>query len=127
MSDNKNIFPNTNAKNSLPPFNVPKDYFQQLNDKIIENAVLSNEKRTPIFKLNVFYKCAAAIALIIGSYLLFNIQNNTISINYEQLSDSIDDYLSNDDEVFYTFIDDIESSEYLNVDENLTDYLEFEF
>ena len=127
MSPNKNIFPKTNAKKLLPPFNVPKDYFQQLNDEIVKKAVLSNEKKTPIVRLNIFYKCAAAIAFIIGSYLLFNIQNNSTSINYDQLSDSIDDYLSNDDEVFYTFIDDIESSEYLNVDENLTDYLELEF
>ena len=106
---------------------MPQDYFKHLNDELVEKVVLSTKKKTPIISLNIFYKYAAAIVLIAGSYLMFNLQTNSTSIDYYQLSDSIDDYLSNDDVVYYTFIDDIESSDYLNVDENLSDYLEFEF
>ena len=127
MNNKNDIFSKYNEKKSSTPYNVPQDYFKHLNDEIVEKVFLSTKKKTPIISLNIFYRYAAAIVLIAGSYLMFNLQTNSTSIDYYQLSDSIDDYLSNDDVVYYTFIDDIESSDYLNVDENLSDYLEFEF
>ena len=56
---------------------------------------------------------------------MFTNSINNDSINYEQLSNSIDDYLSTEDELYYTFIYD-EDKNYLKINENIDDYFETE-
>jgi hypothetical protein len=113
------------SEHSSSAYDVPNDYFENLNNVVLEKVIKS--KNTPIIKLNTFYKYAAAIALIVVSYWIFIKQSKTSLLDCNKLSYSIDDYLASDDEVFYTFIDDVESNEYLNIDENISDYLVFEF
>ena len=51
---------------------------------------------------------------------------NSLSIDYTELSLSIDDYMSEEDELFSTFIDNDQeiSYNYEFVDTNINDYLE---
>ena len=125
MNKTNDIFSENKKENSSSAYDVPNNYFENLNKVVLEKVIKS--KNTPIIKLNTFYKYAAAIALIVVSYWLFIKQPETSLLDCNKLSYSIDDYLASDDVVFYTFIDDVESNEYLNIDENISDYLVFEF
>ena len=125
MNKINDIFSENKKENSSSAYDVPNDYFENLNKVVLEKVIKS--KNTSIIKLNTFYKYAAAFTLIVVSYWLFIKQSETSLLDCNKLSYSIDDYLASDDEVFYTFIDDVESNEYLNIDENISDYLVFEF
>jgi hypothetical protein len=125
MNKINDIFSEHKKDKSSFAYDVPNDYFENLNKVVLGKVIKS--KKTPIFKLNYFYKYAAAIALIVASYWILSKQAETAVLDCTNLSYCIDDYLTNDDEVFYTFIDEVESTEYLNIDENISDYLVFEF
>jgi len=106
-------------------YNVPENYFNELNPKL-ENRINSLEsKKSKIILLNQLFKAAAMFLLLIGFYFIFNYSTKIENINYVQLNESIDEYLAIENEIFYTFIND-EDFNYLNIDENITDYLEIE-
>ena len=106
-------------------YNVPENYFNELNPKL-ENRINSLEsKKSKIILLNQLFKAAAMFLLLIGFYFIFNYSTKIENINYVQLNESIDEYLAIENEIFYTFIND-EDFNNLNIDENITDYLEIE-
>ena len=106
-------------------YNVPENYFNELNPKL-ENRINSLEsKKSKIILLNQLFKAAAMFLLLIGFYFIFNYSSKNENINYVQLNESIDEYLAIENEIFYTFIND-EDFNNLNIDENITDYLEIE-
>ena len=127
MNKEKNILIKYKKKNSKSIYNIPENYFKNLNHRIDDriNIQESNTKVKIVF-YNRLLKVAAVFLFIIGSYFMFNKSSNNLSLNYVQLNNSIDEYLTSDDELYYTFIND-EDLNYLNIDENINDYLESKF
>ena len=119
------IFKKNKKKYLKSIYNIPENYFNELNPKL-ENRINSLEsKKTKIILLNKLFKAAAMFLLLIGFYFIFNYSSKIENINYVQLDESIDEYLAIENEIFYTFIND-EDFNYLNFDENIDDYLEIE-
>ena len=106
-------------------YNIPENYFNELNTKL-ENRINSLEaKKSKIVLLNQLFKAAAMFLLLIGFYFIFNYSSKIENINYVQLNESIDEYLAVENEIFYTFIND-EDFNHLNIDEIINNYFEIE-
>ena len=125
MDNKKDIF---NLKKEYEnPYDLPLNYFGSLNDDILTK--IKQEKvvePTKVFQLNFLVKAAAAIAIVLCGYFFVELRYSSLSIDYTELSLSIDDYMSEEDELFSTFIDNDQeiSYNYEFVDNNINDYLE---
>jgi hypothetical protein len=125
MFNDMEIFKKNKKKYLKSIYNIPENYFNELNTKL-ENRINSLEsKKSKIVLLNQLFKAAAMFLLLIGFYFIFNYSSKIEYINYVQLNESIDEYLAIENEIFYTFIND-EDFTHLNIDENIDDYLEIE-
>ena len=122
MFNNMEIFKKYKKKHLKSIYNIPENYFNELNTKL-ENRINSLESK--IVLLNQLFKAAAMFLLLVGFYFIFNYSSKNENINYVQLNESIDEYLAVENEIFYTFIND-EGFNHLNIDENIDDYLEIE-
>ena len=119
------IFKKNKKKYLKSIYNIPENYFNELNHQL-ENRINSLEsKKSKIILFNKLFKAAAMFLLLIGFYFLLNSPDKNENINYVQLNESIDEYLAIENEIFYTFIND-EDFNHLNIDENIDDYLEIE-
>jgi|TARA_B110001450_G_scaffold134671_1_gene126449 hypothetical protein len=126
MNQEKDILLKHKKKNSKTIYNIPENYFENLNNRIDDRIkILESNTKVKVAFLNGLLKVAAVFLFIIGSYFIFNKSSNQISLNYVQLNNSIDEYLISDDELYYTFITD-EDLNHLNINENIDDYLEIE-
>ena len=126
MNQEKDILLKHKKKNSKTIYNIPENYFENLNNRIDDRIkILESNTKVKVAFLNRLLKVAAVFLFIIGSYFIFNKSSNQISLNYVQLNNSIDEYLISDDELYYTFITD-EDLNHLNINENIDDYLEIE-
>ena len=122
MFNNMEIFKKYKKKHLKSIYNIPENYFNELNTKL-ENRINSLESK--IVLLNQLFKAAAMFLLLIGFYFIFNYSSKIENINYVQLNESIDEYLAVENEIFYTFIND-EDFNHLNIDEIIDDYFEIE-
>ena len=122
MFNNMEIFKKYKKKHLKSIYNIPENYFNELNTKL-ENRINSLESK--IVLLNQLFKAAAMFLLLIGFYFVFNYSSKIENINYVQLNESIDEYLAVENEIFYTFIND-EDFNHLNIDEIIDDYFEIE-
>jgi len=119
------IFKKNKKKFLKSIYNIPENYFNELNHQL-ENRINSLEsKKSKIILFNKLFKAAAMFLLLIGFYFLLNSPDKNENINYVQLNESIDEYLAIENEIFYTFIND-EDFNHFNIDENIDDYLEIE-
>jgi len=119
------IFKKNKKKYLKSIYNIPENYFNELNPKL-ENRINSLEsKKSKIILFNKLFKAAAMFLLLIGFYFIFNYSSKIENINYVQLDESIDEYLDIENEIFYTFIND-EDFNHLNFDKNIDDYLKIE-
>ena len=119
------IFKKNKKKYLKSIYNIPENYFNDLNHQL-ENRINSLEsKKSKIALFNQLFKAAALFLLLVGFYFIFNYSSKNENINYVQLNESIDEYLAVENEIFYTFIND-EGFNHLNIDENIDDYLEIE-
>ena len=119
------IFKKNKKKYFKSIYNIPENYFNELNHQL-ENRINSLEsKKSKIALFNQLFKAAALFLLLVGFYFVFNYSSKNENINYVQLNESIDEYLAVENEIFYTFISD-EDFNHLNFDENIDDYLEIE-
>jgi len=119
------IFKKNKKKYLKSIYNIPENYFNELNHQL-ENRINSSEsKKSKIILFNKLFKAAAMFLLLIGFYFLLNSPDKNENINYVQLNESIDEYLAIENEIFYTFIND-EDFNHFNIDENINDYLEIE-
>ena len=119
------IFKKNKKKYLKSIYNIPENYFNELNPNL-ENRINSLEsKKSKIALFNQLFKAAALFLLLVGFYFIFNYSSKNENINYVQLNESIDEYLAVENEIFYTFIND-EGFNHLNIDENIDDYLEIE-
>lgn len=119
------IFKKNKKKYLKSIYNIPENYFNDLNHQL-ENRINSLEsKKSKIALFNQLFKAAALFLLLVGFYFIFNYSSKNENINYVQLNESIDEYLAVENEIFYTFIND-DGFNHLNIDENIDDYLEIE-
>jgi hypothetical protein len=125
MFNDMEIFKKNKKKYLKSIYNIPENYFNDLNHQL-ENRINSLEsKKSKIALFNQLFKAAALFLLLVGFYFIFNYSSKNENINYVQLNESIDEYLAVENEIFYTFIND-EGFNHLNIDENIDDYLEIE-
>ena len=125
MFNDMEIFKKNKKKYLKSIYNIPENYFNELNHQL-ENRINSSEsKKSKIILFNKLFKAAAMFLLLIGFYFLLNSPDKNENINYVQLNESIDEYLAIENEIFYTFIND-EDFNHFNIDENIDDYLEIE-
>ena len=125
MINDMEIFKKNKKKYLKSIYNIPENYFNELNHQL-ENRINSLEsKKSKIALFNQLFKAAALFLLLVGFYFVFNYSSKNENINYVQLNESIDEYLAVENEIFYTFIND-EGFNHLNIDENIDDYLEIE-
>ena len=100
------IFKKNKKKFLKSIYNIPENYFNELNHQL-ENRINSLEsKKSKIILFNKLFKAAAMFLLLIGFYFLLNSPDKNENINYVQLNESIDEYLAIENEIFYTFIND---------------------
>jgi len=125
MNKEKDIFDRKNKKGADSLYKIPENYFKELNNELEIRISNLESKNTKILFFKNFIKIAAVFLLIIGVHSLFTNSINNDSINYEQLSNSIDEYFSSEDELYYTFNHD-EDKNYLKINENIDDYFETE-
>lgn len=125
MIIDKEIFKKNKKKYFKSIYNIPENYFNELNPQL-ENRINSLEsKKSKIVLFNQLFRAAAMLLLLIGFYFIFSYSSKNENINYVQLNESIDEYLAVENEIFYTFIND-EDFNHLNIEENIDDYLEIE-
>jgi hypothetical protein len=125
MFNDMEIFKKNKKKYLKSIYNIPENYFNDLNHQL-ENRINSLEsKKSKIALFNQLFKAAALFLLLVGFYFIFNYSSKNENINYVQLNESIDEYLAVENEIFYTFIND-EGFNHLNINENIDDYLEIE-
>jgi len=125
MFNDMEIFKKNKKKFLKSIYNIPENYFNELNHQL-ENRINSLEsKKSKIILFNKLFKAAAMFLLLIGFYFLLNSPDKNENINYVQINESIDEYLAIENEIFYTFIND-EDFNHFNIDENIDDYLEIE-
>ncbi len=125
MLNDMEIFKKNKKKYLKSIYNIPENYFNELNHQL-ENRINSLEsKKSKIALFNQLFKAAALFLLLVGFYFIFNYSSKNENINYVQLNESIDEYLAVENEIFYTFIND-EGFNHLNIDENIDDYLEID-
>ena len=125
MIIDKEIFKKNKKKYFKSIYNIPENYFNELNPQL-ENRINSLEsKKSKIVLFNQLFRAAAMFLLLIGFYFIFSYSSKNENINYVQLNESIDEYLAIENEIFYTFNND-EDFNHLNIEENIDDYLEIE-
>ena len=125
MYNEMEIFKKNKKKYLKSIYNIPENYFNELNHKLEYRINSLESKKSKIILFNKLFKAAAMFLLLIGFYFLLNSPDKNENINYVQLNESIDEYLAVENEIFYTFIND-EDFNHFNIDENIDDYLEIE-
>jgi hypothetical protein len=80
----------------LTPFNTPPDYFNQLNETVLQRIQYEREKSKKKFKIQLIqWSVAASVLLTIGlSVYNFNTQNTATTISFNTVETSeIESYL----------------------------------
>ena len=125
MYNEMEIFKKNKKKYLKSIYNIPENYFNELNHKLEYRINSLESKKSKIVLFNQLFKAAAMLLLLIGVYSIFNYSSKNENINYVQLDESIEEYLAVENEIFYIFIND-EDFNHLNINENIDDYLEIE-
>tara|TARA_B100000963_G_C22485552_1_gene606721 strand:- start:608 stop:988 length:381 start_codon:yes stop_codon:yes gene_type:complete len=124
MKNKKNIFSENHRSIPTAVYNVPDGYFESLNVEITKKI----KDKSKFYGFDTFLKYAAAIVLLVGIYFTNSLMEQNTTVNYPELAASIDEFIIGDDQLFYTFVNlgENESFRYLDIDENIANYLEFD-
>ena len=79
---------------------IPSDYFEKLNSQLQIQIEYQKSK-----SIRYIIRIAATILLIIGIGFIYHNQKSINPISYESLMDGMDEYLYEEDELFYAFTD----------------------
>ncbi len=116
MNNNNDILkPNIKSEHV---YSMPTDYFDKLNGQL--QVKIQHQKSKSI---RYIIRIAATILLVIGIGFIYNNQKSINHISYISLMDGIDEYLLEEDELFYAFIDDEFQNESLDVNSAIDEYL----
>ena len=97
---------------------IPSDYFEKLNGQL--QIQIEYQKSKPI---RYIIRIAATILLIIGIGFIYHNQKSINPISYESLMDGMDEYLYEDDELFYAFTDNEFQNDVHDINSTIDDYL----
>ena len=76
MSKEKNLLERIKNKNFKPIYNIPNNYFKNLNINIENRINILESKKSKVILLNQLYKIAAFILFLVGFYFIFNKNSN---------------------------------------------------
>ena len=99
-------------------YNIPSDYFEKLNGQLQIQIEYQNSK-----SVRYIIRIAATILLIIGIGFVYHNQKSINPISYESLMDGMDEYLYEDDELFYAFTDNEFQNDVHDINSSIDDYL----
>lgn len=97
---------------------IPSDYFEKLNGQLQIQIEYQKSKR-----IRYIIRIAATILLIIGIGFIYHNQKSINPISYESLMDGMDEYLYEDDELFYAFTDNEFQNDVHDINSSIDDYL----
>ena len=97
---------------------IPSDYFEKLNGQLQIKIEYQKSKR-----IRYIIRIAATILLIIGISFIYHNQKSINPISYESLMDGMDEYLYEDDELFYAFTDNEFQNDVHDINSTIDDYL----
>lgn len=111
---------NTDFLPKTDGFKVPKNYFEQLESKVLEETTQKKIKVIPLFSKQTYIAAASIAAIFVLGILLFNPSNNEISFD-DLASTEIDAYFESNELGFTSY----ELAEYVKVEDltfsNMTD------
>lgn len=97
---------------------IPSDYFEKLNGQLQIQIEYQKSK-----SIRYIIRIAATILLIIGIGFIYHNQKSINPISYESLMDGMDEYLYEDDELFYAFTDNEFQNDVHDINSSIDDYL----
>ena len=97
---------------------IPSDYFEKLNGQLQIQIEYQKSK-----SIRYIIRIAATILLIIGIGFIYHNQKSINPISYESLMDGMDEYLYEDDELFYAFTENEFQNDVYDINSSIDDYL----
>ena len=116
MNNNNDIL-KSNIENE-DVYAIPSDYFEKLNGQLQIQIEYQKSK-----SIRYIIRIAATILLIIGIGFVYHNQKSINPISYESLMDGMDEYLYEDDELFYAFTDNEFQNDVHDINSSIDDYL----
>ena len=116
MSNNNDILKSKIESEDV--YAIPSDYFEKLNGQL--QIKIEYQKSKPI---RYIIRIAATILLIIGIGFIYHNQKSINPISYEILMDGMDEFLYEDDELFYAFTDNEFQNDVHDINSTIDDYL----
>ena len=99
-------------------YNIPSDYFEKLNGQL--QIQIEYQKSKPI---RYIIRIAATILLIIGIGFIYYNQKSINPISYESLMDGMDEYINEEDELFYAFTDNEFQNDAYEINSSIDEYI----
>lgn len=97
---------------------IPSDYFEKLNGQLQIQIEYQKSK-----SIRYIIRIAATILLIIGIGFIYHNQKSINPISYESLMDGMDEYLYEDDELFYAFTDNEFQNDAYEINSSIDEYI----
>ena len=97
---------------------IPSDYFEKLNGQLQIQIEYQKSK-----SIRYIIRIAATILLIIGIGFIYHNQKSINPISYESLMDGMDEYLYDDDELFYAFTDNEFQNDAYEINSSIDEYI----
>ena len=97
---------------------IPSDYFEKLNGQLQIQIEYQKSK-----SIRYIIRIAATILLIIGIGFIYHNQKSINPISYESLMDGMDEFLYEEDELFYAFTDNEFQNDAYDINSSIDDYL----
>ena len=96
---------------------IPSDYFEKLNGQLLIQIEYQKSK-----SIRYIIRIAATILLIIGIGFIYHNQKSINPISYESLMDGMDEYIPEEDELFYAFTDNEFQNDAYEINSSIDEY-----
>ncbi len=116
MNNNNDILKSNSESEDV--YTIPSDYFEKLNGQL--QIQIEYQKSKPI---RYIIRIAATILLIIGIGFIYHNQKSINPISYESLMDGMDEYVLEEEELFYAFTDNEYQNDVHNINSFIDDYI----
>tara|TARA_Y100000766_G_C18592506_1_gene452548 strand:+ start:82 stop:453 length:372 start_codon:yes stop_codon:yes gene_type:complete len=116
MNNNNDILKSNIESENV--YALPSDYFEKLNGQL--QIQIEHNKSNPI---RYIIRIAATILLIIGIGFIYHNQKSINPISYESLMDGMDEYVLEEEELFYAFTDNEYQNDVHNINSFIDDYI----
>ena len=97
---------------------ISSDYFEKLNGQLQIQIEYQKSK-----SIRYIIRIAATILLIIGIGFIYHNQKSINPISYESLMDGMDEYIHEEDELFYSFTDNEFQNDAYEINSSIDEYI----